>query len=46
MAFFLGSDGQGQYVAKALELFMADLVQNGSNITIQRGAKRLEAYHL
>lgn len=32
--------------AKALELFMADLVQEGSNITIQRGAKRLEAYHL
>lgn len=33
-------------ISKALELFMADLVQEGSNITIQRGAKRLEAYHL
>jgi hypothetical protein len=34
------------FTAKALELFMADLVQEASNITIQRGAKRLEAYHL
>ncbi|CEL57116.1 DNA polymerase epsilon subunit C OS=Schizosaccharomyces pombe (strain 972 / ATCC 24843) GN=dpb3 PE=1 SV=1 [Rhizoctonia solani AG-1 IB] len=33
-------------ISKALELFMADLVQEASNITIQRGAKRLEAYHL
>ena len=33
-------------ISKALELFMADLVQEASNITIQRGAKRLESYHL
>ncbi|KAB5591198.1 hypothetical protein CTheo_5372 [Ceratobasidium theobromae] len=33
-------------ISKALELFMADLVQESSNITVQRGAKRLEAYHL
>ncbi|RDX44644.1 histone-fold-containing protein, partial [Lentinus brumalis] len=31
---------------KALELFLAMIVEEASNVTIDRGSKRVEAYHL
>ncbi|KAH9939771.1 histone-fold-containing protein [Epithele typhae] len=33
-------------ISKALELFLAMLVQEASNVTTDRGSKRVEAYHL
>jgi len=33
-------------VAKALELFLAMIVEESSKVTVQRGAKKVEAYHL
>ena len=33
-------------IAKALELFLAMLVEEASNVTTDRGSKRVEAYHL
>ena len=32
--------------AKALELFLAMIVEEASNVTVERGSKRVEAYHL
>ena len=32
--------------AKALELFLAMIVEEASNVTVDRGSKRVEAYHL
>ncbi|KAI0696995.1 histone-fold-containing protein, partial [Cerioporus squamosus] len=31
---------------RALELFLAMIVEEASNVTIDRGSKRVEAYHL
>ncbi|TBU53459.1 histone-fold-containing protein [Dichomitus squalens] len=31
---------------KALELFLAMIVEESSNVTVERGSKRVEAYHL
>ncbi|KAH9895839.1 hypothetical protein C8Q73DRAFT_453969 [Cubamyces lactineus] len=33
-------------IAKALELFLAMIVEEASNVTVDRGSKRVEAYHL
>lgn len=33
-------------IAKALELFLAMIVDEASKVTIERGSKRVEAYHL
>ncbi|KAM5540041.1 hypothetical protein V8D89_006181 [Ganoderma adspersum] len=33
-------------ISKALELFLAMIVEEASNVTIDRGSKRVEAYHL
>ncbi|KAI0665568.1 histone-fold-containing protein [Trametes maxima] len=32
--------------SKALELFLAMIVEEASNVTVDRGSKRVEAYHL
>lgn len=32
--------------AKALELFLAMIIHESSKITLERGSKRVEAYHL
>ncbi|KAF9221122.1 histone-fold-containing protein, partial [Gyrodon lividus] len=32
--------------AKALELFLAMIVEEASKVTVERGAKKVEAYHL
>ncbi|KAI0349386.1 histone-fold-containing protein, partial [Trametes cingulata] len=32
--------------SKALELFLAMIVEEASNVTVERGSKRVEAYHL
>jgi Dr1-associated corepressor len=34
------------YLAKALELFLAMIVDESSKVTIERGSKKVEAYHL
>ena len=34
------------FVAKALELFLGMIVQEAANVTIERGSKRVETYHL
>lgn len=34
------------YAAKALELFLAMIVEEASKVTLERGAKKVEAYHL
>ncbi|KAJ2972101.1 hypothetical protein NUW54_g12345 [Trametes sanguinea] len=33
-------------ISKALELFLAMIVKEASNVTVERGSKRVEAYHL
>ncbi|KAI0364652.1 histone-fold-containing protein [Pilatotrama ljubarskyi] len=33
-------------ISKALELFLAMIVEEASNVTVERGSKRVEAYHL
>ncbi|EIW52784.1 histone-fold-containing protein [Trametes versicolor FP-101664 SS1] len=33
-------------ISKALELFLAMIVEEASNVTVDRGSKRVEAYHL
>ena len=33
-------------VAKALELFLAMIIEESSKVTVKRGAKKVEAYHL
>ena len=33
-------------VAKALELFLAMIIEESSNVTVKRGAKKVEVYHL
>ncbi|KAH9847084.1 histone-fold-containing protein [Lenzites betulinus] len=33
-------------ISKALELFLAMIVEESSNVTVDRGSKRVEAYHL
>ncbi|KAH9840805.1 histone-fold-containing protein [Rhodofomes roseus] len=33
-------------ISKALELFLAMIIEEASNVTTERGAKRVEAYHL
>jgi hypothetical protein len=33
-------------IAKALELFLAMIVDEASKVTVERGAKKVEAYHL
>lgn len=33
-------------VAKALELFLALIVEEASKVTIERGSKKVEPYHL
>ena len=33
-------------VAKALELFLAMIIEESSKVTVARGAKKVEAYHL
>jgi hypothetical protein len=33
-------------LAKALELFLAMIVEESSKVTVDRGAKKVEAYHL
>ncbi|KIM64392.1 hypothetical protein SCLCIDRAFT_1213224 [Scleroderma citrinum Foug A] len=33
-------------ISKALELFLAMIVEESSKVTVQRGAKKVEAYHL
>ncbi|KAI8995237.1 histone-fold-containing protein, partial [Trametes punicea] len=35
-----------QLLSKALELFLAMIVDEASKVTIERGSKRVEAYHL
>jgi len=32
--------------AKALELFLAMIVEEATKVTVERGAKKVEAYHL
>lgn len=32
--------------AKALELFLAMIIDEASKVTLERGSKRVEAYHL
>lgn len=32
--------------AKALELFLSMIVEEASKVTLERGAKKVEAYHL
>jgi hypothetical protein len=32
--------------AKALELFLAMIIEESSKVTVARGAKKVEAYHL
>ena len=32
--------------AKALELFLAMIIEESSKVTVKRGAKKVEAYHL
>ena len=33
-------------VAKALELFLAMIIEESTNVTVKRGAKKVEVYHL
>ncbi|KIO00671.1 hypothetical protein M404DRAFT_68079, partial [Pisolithus tinctorius Marx 270] len=33
-------------LAKALELFLSMIVEEACNVTVHRGAKKVEAYHL
>jgi histone H3/H4 len=33
-------------ISKALELFLALIVEEASKVTLERGAKKVEAYHL
>ncbi|KAF8840126.1 histone-fold-containing protein, partial [Paxillus ammoniavirescens] len=33
-------------ISKALELFLALIVEESSKVTVERGAKKVEAYHL
>jgi hypothetical protein len=33
-------------IAKALELFLAMIVEEASKVTVERGAKKVEGYHL
>ncbi|KAI0808047.1 histone-fold-containing protein [Fomes fomentarius] len=33
-------------ISKALELFLAMIVEEASNVTVERGSRRVEAYHL
>ncbi|KZT66894.1 hypothetical protein DAEQUDRAFT_639119, partial [Daedalea quercina L-15889] len=33
-------------LAKALELFLAMIIEEASKVTVERGSKRVEAYHL
>lgn len=33
-------------IAKALELFLGLLIEESSKVTIERGSKKVEAYHL
>ncbi|KAG6334815.1 hypothetical protein ID866_4267 [Astraeus odoratus] len=33
-------------ISKALELFLAMIIEEASKVTVQRGAKKVEAYHL
>ncbi|KAI0739430.1 histone-fold-containing protein [Daedaleopsis nitida] len=33
-------------ISKALELFLAMIVEEASNVTVDRGSRRVEAYHL
>ncbi|KAG2052370.1 histone-fold-containing protein, partial [Suillus hirtellus] len=33
-------------ISKALELFLAMIVEEAAKVTIERGAKKVEAYHL
>ncbi|KAI0077965.1 histone-fold-containing protein [Panus rudis PR-1116 ss-1] len=40
------SDLCGSFIAKALELFLSMIVEESSKVTLERGAKRVEAYHL
>ncbi len=34
------------FVAKALELFLALIVDEASKVTVERGSKKVEPYHL
>lgn len=35
-----------QRIAKALELFLAMITEESSKVTVDRGAKKVEVYHL
>ncbi|KAL4065563.1 hypothetical protein V8B97DRAFT_2010372 [Scleroderma yunnanense] len=45
-SFGLAAWAYDPWSAKALELFLAMIVEESSKVTVQRGAKKVEAYHL
>ena len=45
--FIFGVSAHPSYqLAKALEMFLAMIVEEAAKVTTERGAKKVEAYHL